>query len=194
MTNSELGVARTGAGRRLAPWRLFARNADGATAIEFALLALPFLLTLFAILEFGIALTVQQMLTNATDDVARQVRTGQVTSLTTSQLNKAVCDRIEWFVGTGCTGLRVDLRTYASFQAASQQKIYKADASNVALEVQGGKGLALKSEIGGAGAKQTLRTFYYWPIITGIMQSSLAPDGSGKMLLSAAQTWQNELY
>lgn len=44
----------------------------GAAAVEFAVVAPLFILLLFAIIEFGRAMMVQQMLTNATREGARQ--------------------------------------------------------------------------------------------------------------------------
>lgn len=172
----------------------FGRSSDGATAVEFALLTIPFLMATFAILETGISMGAQQMLVNATDNVAREIRTGQVNVITQSQLKTKICDRIQWLVKAGCPGLQVDLRSYTTFQLAAAQQIYVM-GNTVALEKDGaGKAKALKSEIGGSNAKQTLRAFYFWPLMTNLMQSSMATAGNGNALLSASQTWQNEKY
>ncbi|MBN9269505.1 MAG: pilus assembly protein, partial [Mesorhizobium sp.] len=55
----------------------FARDRRGSTAMEFALLAIPFALLVFAILESCISFAGQEVMANITDDVARQLRTGQ---------------------------------------------------------------------------------------------------------------------
>ena len=55
----------------------FMRNQGGSTAIEFAVLAIPFSSLVFAILESCIAFAGQQVLTNADDEVTRQLRTVQ---------------------------------------------------------------------------------------------------------------------
>lgn len=172
----------------------FARDSEGATAVEFGLLAIPFLMAMFAILETGISMAAQQLLVNATDDVARDVRTGQVKALSQAQLKSRICERIGWMVASGCPGLQVDLRAYPSFKATADQKIYLI-AGNIALELdKNGKALARKSEIGGSGAMQSLRAYYFWPLFTSLMQPSMATGGDGKALLSATQTWQNEQY
>ena len=64
--------------RRFRIFSRFCRDRDGSTVIEFGMLALPFLLLLFAILETCISFAAQQLMANATDDVARQIRTGHV--------------------------------------------------------------------------------------------------------------------
>ena len=56
----------------------FLRDRSGSTAIEFALLAIPFSVLVFAILESCISFAGQQVMANVTDDIARQLRTGQL--------------------------------------------------------------------------------------------------------------------
>lgn len=172
----------------------FARNKDGATAIEFAFLATPFLLVLFAILETGISMAAQQLLVNATENVARQIRTGQIPTTNQQDLTDRICERIEVLVAKGCPGLRVDLRTYTSFQEVANQQIHLV-GGDVALELdEKGGGKALEATVGGPKARQTLRAFYFWPVITKMLQPSMAQTGDGKKLLIATQTWQNEAY
>lgn len=52
-------------------FRRFRKDEAGATALEFALLAVPLLSLTFGIVEFGRALFLQQSLTYATDKAAR---------------------------------------------------------------------------------------------------------------------------
>ncbi|MGC4024497.1 MAG: pilus assembly protein [Mesorhizobium sp.] len=161
--------------------RRFVRNSDGATAVEFGLLAIPFLLTLFAILETGVSMAVQQLLVNATDNVARQVQTGDLKTTSQADLRQRICARIQTLVASGCPGLRVDLRTYTTFQAAANQTIFVLPGETVALEMNSGAGVALRAQVGGGGAMQTLRAFYFWPLMTDLLSESMG-DGNGRML------------
>jgi Flp pilus assembly pilin Flp len=63
--------------------RRFRRDDSGATALEFALLALPLMLMTFGIIEFGRALFLQQTLTYATDKAARTLYLAPTTPLST---------------------------------------------------------------------------------------------------------------
>ena len=56
----------------------FLRNRSGSTAVEFTLLSIPFAVLVFAILESCISFAGQQVMSNITDDIARQIRTGQL--------------------------------------------------------------------------------------------------------------------
>lgn len=65
------------------PRGLFRRligDRKGATAIEFAILALPFFIVVFASIETFIAFAGEQLLANATDTLARKIRTGEITT------------------------------------------------------------------------------------------------------------------
>ena len=55
-----------------------ARDRKGSVAIEFAMLIIPFSMLVFAILESSLSFAAQQVLANGTDDLARQLRTGQL--------------------------------------------------------------------------------------------------------------------
>ncbi len=57
--------------------RRFARAEDGATAVEFALVATPFVALLIAILETALVFFAQQVLQTAATQSARLIMTGQ---------------------------------------------------------------------------------------------------------------------
>ena len=44
------------------------------------MIALPFFLLIFAMIEVSLSFTAQQVMANATDDIARQLRTGEITT------------------------------------------------------------------------------------------------------------------
>src|SRR5690606_22221945 len=100
-TRVERRKARDGRRR----WGRFARNADGAVAIEFAALIIPFCLLVFAILESCISFAAQQILSNATDDVARQFRTGQIRQADLESdpflVRNRICGKLEMLVASG---------------------------------------------------------------------------------------------
>ncbi|PWK68375.1 TadE/TadG family type IV pilus assembly protein [Aminobacter sp. AP02] len=168
----------------------FVRDQSGSTAIEFAILAIPFSLLVFAILESCIAFAGQQVLSNAADDVARQFRTGQVKAagFTEDKLKTMICDKLQVLVGSGCkAGLIVDLRSYPTF----------ADAANVKFKLTADKdidttGFAVTP--GPALSKNMLRVFYRWPVITDFMRASMSNLKDGKTLQFAAFVWQNEPF
>jgi Flp pilus assembly protein TadG len=167
----------------------FVKNRDGSTAIEFTMLAIPFSLLVFAILESCISFAGQQVLANATDDIARQLRTGQIkaTDINETILKNMVCDRLEIIVSEGCPGLVVDLRQYPTFAAAAAVKIKLTAAKDIDTT-----GFAVSP--GPSLSKNMLRVFYKWPVMTDFMRKSMSNLKDGKTLHFAAVTWQNEPF
>ena len=81
---------------RLSWLRRFVRNERGATAIEFALLSVPFFALTGAILETAIMFLASQMLDGAVQDASRLVRTGQAqtNNYTIDTFRSAVCNEL----------------------------------------------------------------------------------------------------
>jgi Flp pilus assembly protein TadG len=164
----------------------FLVNRRGTVAIEFALIALPFFLLVFAIIEVSLSFTAQQVMANTTDDIARQVRTGEIKALTLTQLKQMVCSRL-LMPAPNCPDLFVDLRSYATF-AAVPKTLPLLPSGDV-------DATGFKSTPGGANTINQLRVFYRWPIFTNLMQPRLESiDGAGKTLLLSTATWKNEPY
>jgi len=174
----------------------FVRNRRGSTAIEFAILALPFALLVFAILESCISFAGQEVMANITDDVARQLRTGQLrpADVAGGKLTTLICGRLQIIVSsTDCPQqLLVDLREYPTF----------ADAATATFKIQGGKVVLMQgtnsqdfaNTPGLAESKNMLRVFYAWPVMTDLMAKSMANLNGGRTLHFASVTWQNEPF
>lgn len=167
----------------------FARDRSGSTAIEFSVLAIPFALLLFAILESCISFAAQQVLANATDDIARQVRTGRLRAadLDGTKLRDMICERLEVVVTSGCPGLAVDLRAVDTFQQAAALGIpWNATRTDIVED--------FKVDPGATLSKNVLRVFYRWPIITNFMAKSMANLPDNKTLHFSMAAWQNEPF
>lgn len=176
-------------GRRLL--RGFSRHHGGAASVEFAILALPFLLLVFAIIESCISFAAQQMLANATDDMARKFRTGQyrVEDMVKDQMliEKFICSRIRLVVANDCPGLVVDLKSYDTFAQAAASQIPVTSNGDIDERRFG-------IDLGRSGSKNQLRVFYRWPVITDFIRKSMSNLPDGKVVLHAIVTWQNEPF
>jgi Flp pilus assembly protein TadG len=84
------GLRRSRIGRR------FARDEGGSSAVEFSLIAAPFLALMFAIIETAMVFFAGQTLEAAAADSARLIMTGQAQSkgFSASDFKTAVCNRI----------------------------------------------------------------------------------------------------
>ena len=172
----------------------FFSDRRGSTAMEFAMLAIPFALLVFAILESCISFAGQEVMANITDDVARQLRTGQLqrTNVTESSIKQLICSRLEIIVAQDCPGLFVDLREYSSFADAATAG-FRIDGNNIVL-TQGGSDKTFTVSPGLAESINMLRVFYKWPVMTDLLAKQMQNFTDGTTLHFASVTWQNEPF
>ncbi|MEM9599871.1 MAG: TadE family protein, partial [Pseudomonadota bacterium] len=95
----------------------YSDDTDGATAVEFAIVSVPFLAIIFGILELALVFFTGSVLTQSMNTTGRLVRVGAFQGCGTAAEFKAmVCDRMSGLMN--CEGnLRIDLVTAASFQS-----------------------------------------------------------------------------
>lgn len=178
------------------------RSRDGATAIEFALLALPYFLVVFAIIETFIALMGEQLFVNATDTMARKLRTGQISStITREDFRRAFCQEVSILVTCSedeiktPSKLYIDLRQFNSFadMPAAIPLIKTGDYYDLNTSTFGFKP-------GGSGTINMLRSYYRWQVMTDLIRPYLTKirpaDGSmpSHFLIVATDAYRNESY
>jgi Flp pilus assembly protein TadG len=183
---------RDGLARRIAmrlSLRRFRRDDSGATAIEFTILAIPFMLLVFAVIESCVSFAGQQLLSNVTDEVARQLRTGQLRKedVNENSLKQLICKDLELMVAAGCPELEVDLQHFDSFEQAAKVRIKLTAAGDIDTS-------GFKVDPGPAMSKNMLRVFYRWPVMTDFMRKAMSNLNGGKTLQFATATWQNEPF
>lgn len=160
----------------------FAQAEGGATAVEFALVALPFLTLIFGIIELGLVLMTSISLESAVIDVGRTIRTGQAQSAGTdaAAFKAAVCDKMAP-IGSNCaTSLQIDVQTFADYAA-----------TNTATDAATPQTMAWKP--GTAGSIVLIRAYYTWPLVTPLLQTGLQTS-NGKRIIYAATAFNNEPY
>jgi Flp pilus assembly protein TadG len=177
--------------------RLF-RDKSGTSAIEFALLALPFMMVVFASLETFTAFTAEQLLANATETMARKVRTGQITSTTTQeQFRNAFCAEISVLMTCSATEAKIpsklfiDVRSFSDFSQIPQTIPRK----NGDLDTTG-----FQFAPGGPTTITIVRAYYRWEVITDLVRpyiTNLRPAGSSMpkdYLMVATTAFRTESY
>jgi Flp pilus assembly protein TadG len=73
----------------------FGKSEDGVAAIEFGMLAIPFLMLIFAILETAIGFFAAQVFESGVDNIGREIRTGQIqsSSTTAAKVRTKICSK-----------------------------------------------------------------------------------------------------
>lgn len=164
--------------------RRFARRKDGSAAVEFGLIAAPFLAMVFAIMETAIIFFAGQALETAAADSARLILTGQAQNAGYDQakFKQAVCSKIYGLFD--CTGkLKVDVKNYTNFASISTAKPI----------VNGQANLTEGYAPGGPGDIVVVRLMYQWPVYVSLLGLNLADNGSNRLLMSTV-AFRNEPY
>lgn len=178
------GVRRLAAATAM---RRLVRQQDGAAAVEFGLIAAPFLAMVFAIMETAIVFFAGQALETAVADSARLVMTGQAqtAAMTQSQFKDAVCAKI--FGLFDCqNGVYVDVKKFTSFASVSMPNpVSNGNFDNSNFSYQPG----------GACDIVVVRLFYQYPVYVSLLGlGGLSNINGGKRLLGATAAFRNEPY
>lgn len=189
------GPQRCRAGRLLL--RRFRRSQDGATVVEFAIVAVPFFSLLFAIFETALMFWTNQVLEESLSQVSRSLVTGQSRSIYTASTGAANAakfrDNICALAPMGlidCSKLYIDIRVYNSFAAA-------------------GTGTSASNPIAGGNLDTSSFTFNqpqkndivvvravldYKLFLTSWASASLANIGSGRRGIVASTAFRSEPF
>ncbi len=185
------------------------RDRSGATAVEFAILILPFIMTVFATLETFVAYTAEQLVASAVDDMARDIRTGTITfglgrstDMTETEFRAAFCSKVALLIKCSSTEaatpakLYIDLEEVSSFGAISTD-VPRVDSTNNQSDLDTS---SLKFTPGNSGAINSFRVYYRWSVTVDLVRpwiSNLIPSGQTKpseFLIVATNAFRNEAY
>jgi len=170
--------------RRNALLRRFVKGEDGATVVEFALVSLPFFLMLMATIEITISFFATIQLENGLENVARQIRTGQVqtANMTAAQFKTMLCSNVAPLISCDAN-LYVDVRRFDSFNNVAQPS---------PLDGTGHINMAFQFDPGVSGSIVLARAFYVWHVNTPIISAFLSNMAGSDKLIGAAQIFRNE--
>ncbi|MCF6291867.1 MAG: pilus assembly protein [Robiginitomaculum sp.] len=164
----------------------FSRANNGATAVEFALIAAPFFFLLFAMLEIIMVFFVTVTMEHATMEVARTIRTGesQQAGQSSGDFLNAVCAEMNDLIP--CNGnVSIDVRTYADFGDV-----------NITTPIENGElnNAAFLYNPGEAGDIVVVRVFYTWEVQTPMIAVIFANLNDNHRLLIATAAFRNEPF
>lgn len=169
----------------------FVADASAATAVEFAIIAAPFLALLAAIFEMAIVFLAAQILDTATADAARLIRTGQAQQAhtTADQFKTQVCNRL--YVLFDCTKVSVESTVYSNFAAIGSLtglSTYK-DANGNFDPTK-----VTSYQIGNGSEIVVVRVFYAYPVLFKSLGFDLATTADGKLLMTGVAVFRNEPF
>lgn len=156
------------------------------TAIEFAMVGVPFFMLLFGIIEIGISFFANQVLENAAIDSARLIRTGQaqLQGFNAAKFKEEILKRAGGFPLLP-ERLSIDVETLPSFAAFTPKPLIDANGN-------------LKDNFsyshGEAGDIVIVRIMYRWPMFTSFLQLDYADLASKDKLLVSTIIFRNEPF
>jgi Flp pilus assembly protein TadG len=178
--------SNTTAGRRWRALRLFGRDRSGASAVEFALLAIPTILLLFAVLQLGLVFLGTYMLEHATAQGARLIRTGQAQTqgFNAAAFKTEVCKYLT--APLNCSGLKLDVRRFANFSSTELTS---------PLDAGGAMKTNFSYDPGNGGDVVVVRGFYEFEIPSLFpIEISMANMKGGSRVLIATAAFRNEPF
>lgn len=164
----------------------FIKAREGSAAVEFAFIAAPFFLIIFATLEVALFFLGAAVIENGVAEAARDIRTGRVQTAgqTEADFRAAICQRIDAIAD--CSRLRVDVRTFENFSDSTFDSPLDADGEIDDTD--------FRFEPGGAGDVVVVRAFYDWPLFAPGMVSGMSNMANNRRLVSATTAFRNEPF
>ena len=180
-------------GGLLRPFNRIAASESGATAVEFGLVAAPFLALLVALLQTAMVFFAGRVLDEITDQASRYIMTGQAQSanMTQAGFKNYLC------TGTNTTGLVSSLFSCSNFMINVQNYSSFSSASTTTPTLTFNNGNVSNTwswSPGNPGDIVVVQVMYQWPIVLGPLGFNLSNLSNGKRLLVSTAVFKNEPY
>lgn len=165
----------------------YQNGTDAATAVEFALVSIPFVFLLIGIIEMSLMFAASSILQGATTEAARIIRTGQAqTGGTDPQeaFETALCNHADSFLN--CAQIEYEVVTMdGGFTDFSEFPVeYDPDGNFVS------RGFTP----GGVNDVVLIRTLYRYPLMTPFIGSVLSNGPNNTRLMISTVIMENEPY
>jgi Flp pilus assembly protein TadG len=174
--------------KRLRSLDRFSRNESAATAVEFALVAAPFLALLIAIFQTAMVFFAGRVLDETVEEASRVILTGQAqtSSMTQSQFADWVCQNTSSFFT--CSKFMINVQNYSSFASAN------TSAPTLNINANGDVTNQWNFNMGNAGDIVIVQVMYQWPVALGPLGFNLSNLSNGNRLLMSVAAFKNEPY
>lgn len=183
---------------RARPGRPILADRRGATIVEFALVATPFVALLLATLQTSLAYLAQESLESAVETAARSVVTGQAQSADIDGKGKGMtaAQLAERFRQAGCKGLPDFMscsRLYVDVKSAGSGAALGSNSLALTFDQNGKPTNQFSYDLGGQGSLVMIRFVYLWPMQIA-PTADLRAGGTGQTVLIATSVSKSEAY
>ncbi len=157
-------------------FKRWGRDKSGTTAIEFSLLAVPFLLLTLGIIEISLMYASASLLEGATNSAARTIRTGQIQQSTgdpETMFRQEICNYATVLIR--CDDVIIEAQTMAGFSDYSTM--------SVQLDVDGNM-VSQGFDVGGSNERVLVRVAYRYSMMTPLVGPLLYGVANGRLFIS----------
>lgn len=173
----------------------YLKNKEGTAAIEFAILAIPFFMLLFAVLELAVVFFINSTLNHALSEAGRQIRLGNLQACGTPEnFKKLVCANMSG-VGNCERRLRIDVvsgNVFSSITLPTPPEPPELDPTDPTStdDIENGDWVNTA-----ASEPVVIRGLYYHKLVLPTQLTRLESiPGRGIRLLNATTAFQNEPF
>lgn len=169
----------TRAGRRLL--RRFGYERKGSTAVEFAIILLPFLMMTMGTLEIALIHLSRASMADSIDKTSRQIMTGEAGCLEPAEFITQICERMS-FAFSGCEeDTKVVMTELASF---------KDDPGGGETDFEA---IQSRMENGRENSIMAMSAYHRWNVMFPLLDKALG-GGNGEVLLVSNLAFKNEPF
>lgn len=163
------------------------KETTGTTAIEFSLVAIPFITMMLGIVEIALMYTAGSLLEGSTAAAARMIRTGQLQILNPTDpeavFREALCSNIRALVSCNSIQIEVVQLPDGFMDAADYAPQFDEDGNLITRTFT----------MGGSSDVVLIRTAYRYPFMTPLLTPILG-GASGSRLLMSTVVLETEPY
>ena len=169
-------------------WERCAGCNNGAAAVEFTLIAAPFLALLVAILQTAVVFFASRVLDETAEQASRHILTGQAQTagMTQSQFADYVCRKSSSLFN--CNNFMINVQNYGSFASAN------TSTPTLTFDSSGAVTNRWAWSPGNAGDIVIVQVMYQWPVFLGPLGFNLANLSNGNRLLVSTVALKTEPY
>jgi Flp pilus assembly protein TadG len=178
--------------RRRNLFGVFIKDRTGATAVEFALVATPFLALVVALIQTFLVFFAQSILENTVRQAARQILTGQTQTQDAGLSATAAANAFKNQVcGYGAVLFSCNANLMVDVRVASNWASTNTGMPTLTYDANGNVN-NLQFNPGNAGDIVVVRVMYLWPVFLGPLGFNLSNQPNNTRMLLASAAFQNE--
>ncbi len=161
---------------------------SGATVVEFAIVAAPFIALLIALIETALVFFAGRVLDETVEQASRVILTGQAQNGGMSQSGFATWVCQNTFGLFNCNNFMINVQNYSSFSSAN------TTTPTLTFDSSGKVTNNWSYNTGKANDIVVVQVMYQWPIILGPLGFNLSTLANGNRLLISTAVFMNEPY